>query len=262
MDVFHVAIDAQFEAHDEFVADAYRAFDRLQRRAPGGVDLGVERFFELERSAFVGRDLAHVFEVLPMDASPGDTRVHFSDDDFAQLGFDIGGGEAFLEEARAGFDGASDFRFPISDSGARWCDVDSAQGNLDERVAGQDVASAQEEGVNGVRRGFGGLPVLGLFLLEEPDPAFFDRLGVFHDFVEGFDHEGLGLDGGAIPPPVQLRLAPEHAQLFIGHAAFPDRFHDVAGSGIVEGAGGVEAVQRQGKMALRLAVRHLEPMGA
>ncbi len=66
--------------------------------------------------------------------------------------------------------------------------VNAVELYLDQGVAGEDVFAAQQQRIDGVGGGLGGLPILGLLLFEQPDAAILDRLLVAHDFVKGFDH--------------------------------------------------------------------------
>ena len=79
----------------------------------------------------------------------------------------------------------------------------------------------QNEGIHRICSRLGGLPVLGLLLLEQPNLAILDRFLVVHDLVKGLDHHGLGLDGSAVPPPGQLLISPEHAHFLVADRAAP-----------------------------------------
>ncbi len=196
-----------------------------------------------------------------MHAAPGDARVRLPHHDLAHFGFDFRTGEADFVEAGAGFDrrgGSARLGWAAFAGG----EVYSAQLQLDEGVAGEEVASAQQQGVHGVGGGLGGFPVLSLLLFEQPDAAILDGLGVVGDFVKGFDHEGLGFDGGVVPPPAQLEVAPEPAHLLVGHAAFFEGGHDGHGGWIGRAAGFGEAVEGEGEVALGLAAVGLEPVFA
>ncbi len=83
--------------------------------------------------------------------------------------------------------------------------------------------------------------------------------GVGGDFVEGLDHEGLRLEGRAIPPPAWVGV-PRHAHLFAGGGAFLEGFHDGLRGGEVFGA--APAVEGEGELALGLAAIGLKPEGA
>ena len=92
-------------------------------------------------------------------------------------------------------------------------------------------------------------------MFEEPDLAVLDGLLIVHDFVEGFDHHGLRFDRGAIPPPRQLQLAPEHAKFLVADGTLFDRRHNPLGRGEI-----TEALQRHSQVPLRLSMRQVEPI--
>ena len=118
----------------------------------------------------------------------------------AQLGLDVGGGEANFVKARSRFDGglAGDGRSSQAGFGG---DVPAGEADVDQGLAGEEVLAAQQQGIDRVGRGLGRFPILGLLLFQEPNAALLDGHGVARDLVEGLDHQGVGLDGGAIPPP-------------------------------------------------------------
>ena len=125
-----------------------------------------------QRRARVRLDLGHVLEVLPVHAAPGDAVVAFLTVIVAERGLDLRPGKPSLVEARAGLDfglRTSDFGFRAGARVGRH--VHAPQLDLDQRVAGEQVGPAQQQGVDGVGGGLGGLPVLGLLLLEQPDLA-------------------------------------------------------------------------------------------
>src|SRR5439155_17203025 len=88
-----------------------RPYDRLEDGAFLRVDSGEEGFLEVKGCPFVSGDLAHVFEVLPMHAAPGDAFIDLFHYDFAQFGLDFRADKTVLIKAGAGLN----FRFPISD---------------------------------------------------------------------------------------------------------------------------------------------------
>jgi len=137
--------------------------------------------------------------------------------------------------------------------------IHAAQGHLDEGIARKEVRAAQQQRVHGIRGGFRRLPILRLLLFEQPDPAFLHRRRVGQDFVKGLNHQGLGLEGRAIPPPAPLGIAPEPAQLLIPHAAFLERLQNVAGRGSVGGVKVAKAMEGESQVALGLAAVGLEP---
>jgi hypothetical protein len=53
----------------------------------------------------------------------------------------------------------------------------ATDGDLDQVGRKQAVRAAQQQGVDGVGGGLGRLPILGLFLLEQPDLEFLDGGG-------------------------------------------------------------------------------------
>ena len=162
------------------------------------------------------RDLAHVFEVLPVDAAPGDAVVDLGELDLAHGGLDLSAAKAFLIEA-----GASLNVLRLDDL--------ATEGDLDEFFGGKQVSAAQEQGIDGVGSGFGGLPILRLFLLEQPDFTVFNGLLVLRDFIEGLDHHGLGLDGSPVPPPGIFFVTPVHAEFVVSLGELFERSHDVGG---------------------------------
>jgi len=78
-------VHPQLDANHQFVANVERAFDRLSTGPFGGVHLGIERLVQLQRGAFIRRDFADVFEVLPVHATPRHAGVHLLNRDLAQL---------------------------------------------------------------------------------------------------------------------------------------------------------------------------------
>ena len=86
MDVFHIAIGAEHEAHGEFVTGLEGTVHRLELGALGGVHLGVKLLGELQRGILVWGDLGDVFHVLPMHAAPGDAFVVFLELNIAVAG--------------------------------------------------------------------------------------------------------------------------------------------------------------------------------
>ena len=86
--------------------------------------------------------------------------------------------------------------------------------------------------MDGIGGGRGGVPVVQLFLLDEPDLAGFDRLGVVIDLRERLDHHGLGFDGGLPPPPVIVTvILPRHACQIVVQCVLLERAGDVFGGG-------------------------------
>ena len=87
--------------HHQFVADRERAFHLLPAPGPSSCKCGlIELLFELQRRAFVRRHLAHVFEVLPVDAAPGHARVGLLHGDVAHRRLDLGRGRSAARRSR------------------------------------------------------------------------------------------------------------------------------------------------------------------
>ncbi len=99
-------------------------------------------------------------------------------------------------------------------------------------------------------------------MLEQPDAAIVHRLGVAGHLIKGLNHECLRLNRRAIPPPAQFRIAPEPPQFLVRHTALLEGFHNGERRGVVERIEGVETLQREGEMGLRLAIVRCQPVFA
>ena len=215
-----------------------------QHRALLGVLLDVERLLQLQRRAFVGRHLGHVLEVLPVDAAPGDALVDLLHRDLAHAGLDLVPDETLLVEAGAGLD------LLRLDRPA------PARRHLDQRVGGQQVLAAQQQGVDRVGRGLGGLPVLRLLLLEQPHPAVLDRLRRRSSPRRTPRSSAPGSRSARGTTTSDSSVSRQNMPISsLLTRAFLDRFHDGLRRVLV-----AEALQGHGQVALRLAVGQREPV--
>lgn len=220
VDIFHIAIGAEYEAHDQFITTFEAAADGFELRAFRGVDLGEELLGELQRGVFVRGDFGNVFHVLPVHAAPRDAFVMFGELDVSVAGLHVASEEPMLVKAGAGFD-------------VLGLDLVVAHGDFYERIADERVGALQQQRVARVGGGFGGLPILRLLLLEQPNFGVLERIEILRHFVEGFDHHRLRFDGCAVPPMAVLEIAPEEPHFLIGHGAFLDGFNDELGESVV-----------------------------
>jgi len=103
---------------------------------------------------------------------------------------------------------------------------------LHQGFARQDVLAAQEQGIDSIGGGFGGLPILGLLLFEQPDAAILDGGQVAHHrSSERFDHQRLRSRSAPDTTTSLARSrARKHAHLLVRHAPLLDGLHDVARS--------------------------------
>ncbi len=161
VDIFHVAIDTQFDSDDEFVTDIERTFHCFEHWAFVSGFLHVKSFVQFERSALVWGHFGHVLHVLPMDAAPGHALIDFANGHFAELRLHLGAGEFLFVEARACLNFLR-------------LDLLAADGNGDERVRSQIVRATKQESIDRVGGRFGRFPILGLLLFEQPDFAVLD----------------------------------------------------------------------------------------
>ncbi len=144
-----------------------------------------------------------------MHAAPTDAFIDLLDCYITHSGLDLLTDETLFVETGAGLDifGLDPF---------------ARKRHFDYSVGSEEIGTSQEQSINCIGCCFGSLPVLSLFLLEQPDSTVLDRLRIAYDFVESLDHHGLGFNRSVIPPPTVLGVPPVHAELFIGDAVFPD----------------------------------------
>ena len=192
----------------------------------------------------MGRDLGDVLHVLPMHASPGYALVHLGHGHLSKVRLDLGTNETLLVESSPGLDLLGLDRRHIG------------EGYLDQFVGCEQIAPPQNEGIHRICSRLGGLPILGLLLLEQPNLAILDRFLVVHDLVKGLDHHGLGFDGSPVPPPGQFLISPEHAHFLVADRALLERAHDCFGGIFVL----AEALESKGHVTLRLTVAQFEPI--
>jgi hypothetical protein len=96
-----------------------------------------------------------------------------------------------------------------------------------------------------------------LFLFEKPKLEVLDCGGVPGHFVEHFDHERLGFDGGPVPGPGVFFVAPEESHFWIFNGTFAEGANNLCGSRSV-----AESFEGEGGVALGLSRRKLCPVGA
>ena len=89
-----------------------------------------------------------------MHASPSHAFVHLGDGDLAEVGLNLATDESFLVETGTGLDVLGLDRSHVG------------KGYLDQFVGCEQVTPPQNEGINRISGRLGGLPVLGLLLLE------------------------------------------------------------------------------------------------
>lgn len=104
VDVFHVAVDTEFDADYEFVTDCSFAIGREEFGAFLGGFLEVDGFIQLQLFTFMDRDFANVFHVLPVNRTPGDPFVGFVEGDFSKVGLHFCSWETVFIEPGASFD--------------------------------------------------------------------------------------------------------------------------------------------------------------
>ncbi len=159
------------------------------------------------------RHLADIFQILPVDTPPGNALISFLELNVAENRPDLRADETLLIEPRACL------CFLGLDDGI-------AQRHFDQCFGLQQVFAAQQEGIDCIGGGLGGFPVLRLFLLEQPDFAILDRLGIFTDFGKRLDHHRLRFDRCPIPPLRPFRIAPVHPHFLTRLGSFLDRFQN------------------------------------
>ena len=84
MNVFHVAVSAQFDANHKQISDLKPVFNRSYRRTLVGIFFDEKRLFQLQ-IGFMRSNLTHVFKILPVNCTPGDTGIFFNELDIAHL---------------------------------------------------------------------------------------------------------------------------------------------------------------------------------
>src|ERR1043166_1685656 len=62
--------------------------------------------------------------------------------------------------------------------------VDAIELHFNKSIARKQIPAATKPPINSIGGGFGGFPVLGLLLFEQPHPAVLDGGRIVHDFIE------------------------------------------------------------------------------
>ncbi len=122
-----------------------------------------------------------------MNTAPGNAFVPFGHLDLAQICGNFAADLSMFKETGA--------RFDIDGLNTNATELD-----FDQSIRCQQIGSAQQQRINRIRGRFGRLPILSLLLLQQPNLAIFDRLGIIHHFIKRFDNRRLRFDRSLIPP--------------------------------------------------------------
>ena len=200
MHILHRPVRPQLQSHDQFIPHGQRPGHGFEHRTLGGAALHEQTFHHRQWRAGVRGHLAHVLPILPIHRAPGHARVLLRHRHCALRCFHLRPGPALLVEPRPRL-------------GPHGLHGHAAQGHLHQCVRGQLTPPLEQERVHGIRRALGRRPVARLLLLEQPHLAFLHRRGVARHFRERFNHQCLGLDRRAIPPPALALVRPIPSQL-------------------------------------------------
>ena len=166
-----------------------------------------------------------------MDARPAHALVGLGQLDLPKLRLHGFLDEAAFIESGAGFDGLR-FHFLTTER------------DLQKGIRSEQIPAAAQQRVYRVRGRLGGLPIRHLLLLDQPDLAVINRLGIGIDVAESLDHHRLRLDRRLPPPPAfAFDVLPEHPLLFGDHRMFLQRAGDQGRHFLV-----AEAMQRERDM--------------
>ena len=213
VDILHIAVNFDFDADCNLVADLEVGIllrNRYNHLLAVLHTVDKQILANLQRCVLESLYLVDVLVVLPVDASPSHCAVGLGDRNFAPRVFYLVLLPCLLVVAGAvlGLFGGK---------------VDGlvAKGNCRVVGFGENAGAIEQKRINGFGGCLGGLPAVGLLLLQQPYLHIVDIL-IFTKFVEQLNKQRLSLDAAVVPVPSAFQI-PVHTEFFAVLCVFLER---------------------------------------
>ncbi len=105
MHVLHVPVRAQHDPRHQLIADAHRIADGHQLRPRRRILLHVQVLANHQRRCLMGRNFAHVLQVLPVHAAPGNPLVRLCQGNAGHVRSDFTAPKTLFVKSCTGLDG-------------------------------------------------------------------------------------------------------------------------------------------------------------